>query len=99
MLRGLASAIFVAHGRIPVRDTTPRSWSARLPGWAVGRAPGFCTSCAKSGLGLPLPFGIGFGVGFVVVHRYGAGAPSTGASVGFNSTLTGLMPSITIGPE
>jgi hypothetical protein len=91
MLRGLASAIFVAHGRIPVRD--------RLPGWAVGRAPGFCTSCAKSGLGLPLPFGIGFGVGFVVVHRYGAGAPSTGASVGFNSTLTGLMPSITIGPE
>jgi hypothetical protein len=35
----------------------------------------------------------------VVVHRYGAGAPSTGASVGFNSTSIGLTPSITIGLE
>jgi Protein of unknown function (DUF3300) len=32
-------------------------------------------------------------------NRYGAGAPSIGASVGFNSTSTGLTPSIAIGPE
>jgi hypothetical protein len=31
--------------------------------------------------------------------RYGAGAPLIGASVGFNSTSTGLMPSIATGPE